>query len=194
MEARRNLFLLSGGISILASVGAEHECRRMAIFGSIATVRAQLAHDDRFQATFAYLDECFRPGTEAYKRVRATEAGKQGRTELAGGAFGLEQAYMSKQRPDAYFESHKLYIDVQVIVEGEEFIEVSDIAKLNVKEDKTPGKDVIVYHMADGASTTALRLSTGEASVLFPVDGHMPSVAIKESAFVRKIVVKVPVA
>jgi len=166
----------------------------MALFGSLATVRAQLAHADHFKATFAYLDECFRPGTAAYQRLRAIEVGKQERTELAGGAFGLEQVYLSKLRPDAFFESHKQYIDVQVIVEGEEFIEVADIAKLGVKEDKTPGKDVIIYHMADAGKATVLRLGVGEAAVLFPVDGHMPTVAIKEPALVRKIVVKVPVA
>jgi biofilm protein TabA len=163
----------------------------MALFGSIATVRAQLAHAAHFKATFAYLDECFRPGTAAYKRVRAIEVGKQERTELGGGAFALEQVYLSKLRPDAFFESHKQYIDVQVVIEGEEFIEVADIAKLSVKEDKTPAKDVIIYEMADYA--TALRLSAGEATVLFPVDGHMPTIAIKAPALVRKIVVKVPV-
>jgi len=166
----------------------------MAIFGSIATVRAQLAHADRFQATFAYLDECFRPGTAAYQRVRSIEVGKQERTELAGGAFALEQSYQSKLRPDAFFESHKQYIDVQVIIAGEEFIEVADIAQLKVKEDKTPGKDVIIYEMADVGAASAVRLGAGESAVLFPVDGHMPTVAIKAPALVRKIVVKVPVA
>jgi biofilm protein TabA len=62
-----------------------------------------------------------------------------------------------------------------------------------MKEDKTPAKDVIIYHMAEAGNATALRLGAGEATVLFPVDGHMPTVAIKESAPVRKIVVKVPV-
>jgi len=166
----------------------------MALFGSLSTVRAQLAHADRFQATFAYLDECFRPGTTAYQRVRAIEVGKQERTELGGGAFGLEQVYTSKLRPDAFFESHKQFIDVQVIIEGEEFIEVADIAKLKLKEDKTPAKDVIIYQMADAGSATALRLGAGEAAVLFPVDGHMPTVAIKDPSVVRKIVVKVPVS
>ncbi len=163
----------------------------MALFGSLSTVRAQLASADHFQTTFAYLDTCFRPGSEAYQRVRAIEAGQQLRTELAGGAFALEQVYQSKLRPDAFFESHRKYIDVQVIVEGEEYIEVVDVAKLSLKEDHTPAKDLIVYHMIDYAS--AVRLGAGEAAVLFPVDGHMPAVAIKASALVRKIVVKVPV-
>jgi len=152
----------------------------MALFGSLTTLRAQLANADRFQATFAYLDDCFRPGTAAYKRLRALAVGQQERTELTHGAFGLEQVYLSKLRPEAFFESHKQYI------------EVADIAKLSVKEDRTPAKDVIIYHMAENASV--LRLGAGDATVLFPVDGHMPTVAIKAPALVRKIVVKVPVA
>jgi YhcH/YjgK/YiaL family protein len=164
----------------------------MALFGSLATVHAQLAHADRYPAIFAYLDECFRPGSVAFQRLRGLAVGQQERTELTGGAFALEQVYLSKLRPEAFFESHKQYIDVQVIVEGEEFIEVVDIAKLSLKEDKTPAKDVLIYHVADNA--TLLRLSAGEAAVLFPVDGHMPSVAIKAPSLVRKIVVKVPVA
>jgi YhcH/YjgK/YiaL family protein len=164
----------------------------MALFGSLTTLRAQLAQADRFQPTFAYLEDCFLPGTTAYKRLRAMPVGQQERTELAGGAFALEQVYLSKFRPEAFFESHKQYIDVQVIVEGEEFIEVADIARLSIKEDRTPAKDVIVYHMAENASV--LCLGAGDATVLFPVDGHMPTVAIKAPAVVRKIVVKVPVA
>jgi YhcH/YjgK/YiaL family protein len=164
----------------------------MALFGSLTTLCAQLAHADRFQATFAYLEDCFRPGTAAYRRLRALAVGQQERTELTDGAFGLEQVYLSKPRPEAFFESHKQYIDVQVIVEGEEFIEVADIASLSVKEDRTPAKDVLIYHVAENASV--LRLAAGDAAVLFPVDGHMPTVAIKAPALVRKIVVKVPVA
>jgi len=181
----------AGWFKILASAGAGLDCGGMALFGSLATLRAQLAHADHFQATFDYLDECFRPGSAAYQRLRSIEVGKQERTELAGGAFALEQVYMSKLRPDAFFESHKKFIDVQVIFEGEEFIEVADVAKLTVKEDQTPTKDFISYQMTDNSS--AVRLSAGEASVLFPVDGHMPAVSIKGSALVRKIVVKVPV-
>jgi YhcH/YjgK/YiaL family protein len=137
------------------------------------------------------LDECFRPGSEAWSRVRSVAVGQSGRTELEGGAYALEQVYLSKPRAEGFFESHKAYIDVQVIVEGEERIEVAEISKLSLVEDKTPEKDVIIYGPFEGASV--LRLGAGEASVLFPVDGHMPSLAIATPALVRKIVVKVPV-
>jgi biofilm protein TabA len=164
----------------------------MAIFGSLATVREQLGHTKQFEAAFKYLEDAFHPGSAVNTRLLQMAEGASGRTELAGGAFALEQAYKTKARADGFFESHRVYIDVQVILSGEEFIEVADVGGLKVKEDKTPAKDVIIYHMTDEASP--LRLRAGDAAILYPVDGHMPTISTRESTLVRKVVIKVPVS
>ena len=164
----------------------------MALFGSLSTLRAQVASSARFEAAFAYLADCLRPGTAANKRLMAVGMGETARVELAAGAFALEQVYMSKPRSEGFFESHRAYIDVQFLVEGEELIEVADIGKLRVKEDKTPAKDVIIYETYAQAAT--LRLGPNEGAIFFPVDGHMPSLAIGTPVRVRKTVIKVPVA
>lgn len=163
----------------------------MAIFGSVATVREQLGRSTQFDAAFAYLDDCFHPGSAANLRLQQMPEGASGRVELAGGAFALEQVYRTKTRAEGFFESHRAYIDVQVVLTGEELIEVVDTAALKVSEDRTPAKDVLIYHMIDAASV--LRLRAGEAAVLYPVDGHMPSLSTETPGLVRKIVVKVPV-
>ena len=165
----------------------------MALFGSLSTLRAQLGHAEHFAATFAYLDECFRPGSEAHRQIHNLGIGQQERTELAGGAFGLEQVYKSKPRSEGFFESHRKYIDVQVIVEGTECMEVADIAKLKLQEDRTPAKDLLVFAKPERVAVSPLRLDAGDAAVLFSVDGHMPGIAVADSVLVRKIVVKVPV-
>jgi biofilm protein TabA len=164
----------------------------MAIFGSLATVREQLGHRKQFESAFAYLDDCFHPGSAASLRLQSLVEGKTERIDLAGGAFALEQVYRTKPRNEGFFESHRAYIDVQVIVNGEENIEVLDVGALTVKEDRTPAKDVIIYGIAENASV--LRLQAGDAAILYPPDGHMPQIQTKESVLVRKIVVKVPVA
>jgi biofilm protein TabA len=163
----------------------------MALFGSLATLRAQLAHGAPFQAAFRYLDAISVEGGADRARLLAVQTGKTERVELAGGAFALEQAYLTKPRAQAFFESHRAYIDVQVIVSGEELLEVADVSKLTVSEDLRPAKDLIKYRMYDAASV--LRLGAGEAAVFFPVDGHMPSVAVQAPGLVRKTVIKVPV-
>ena len=165
----------------------------MALIGSISTVRAQLAQTPAFKTAFAYLEEVFREGSEVNRRMAELKAGDCNRFELENGAFVMEQAYEGKARSAARWESHRAYIDVQVIFSGEERIELSDVKNLTVDEDKTPGQDAILYKEFD--KTSVLRVDAGEAAVFFPVDGHLPSQAVNDKApsLIRKTVVKVPV-
>ncbi|MDF9827165.1 biofilm protein TabA [Ereboglobus sp. PH5-10] len=166
----------------------------MAIFGSLKTVRAQTSgRNENYKTAFDYIDDCLKPGTDAHKLIHNLAAGDSDRVELGNGAFALPQAYLSKApRETGFFESHLAYVDVQAIISGEEIVEVTDVANLKVKEDRTPAQDAIIYEMHDEASP--VRLRAGEVAVLDPVDGHMPCIAIKEPALIRKIVVKIPVA
>lgn len=163
----------------------------MAIIGSLATIRAQAANHPSFQKSFAYLDEVTRPGSEANKRLLGVGVGASNRVELGDGVFALEQAYNTKARSEGKWESHKKYIDIQVVVEGDEIIEVTETKHLAVAEDLTPGKDLIFYKEYDAGSQ--VRFSGGEAAILFPPDGHKPGVRTEQTALVRKVVVKVPV-
>ncbi|MBI5381293.1 MAG: YhcH/YjgK/YiaL family protein [Opitutae bacterium] len=163
----------------------------MAIFGSLSSVRSQTARNAAFDAAFAYLDEFTRPDSAALARLKAVGVGESKRIDLAGGVYALEQAYMTKPRAQARMESHLKYIDIQVVMEGEELMAVADVARLRVTENQTPAKDMIFYADADVASV--LRFGAGEAAVYFPADLHMPGVAIAAPSLVRKIVVKVPV-
>ncbi|HSY54551.1 MAG TPA: YhcH/YjgK/YiaL family protein [Opitutaceae bacterium] len=164
----------------------------MAIFGTLDTLRIQLARPEHFTATLAYVAEALQPGSAAQARIGKIAAGTTGRIELDGGAFALEQVYLTKPRTEARWESHRAYIDVQVIVAGEELMEVGDAAQLAVAEDLRPAKDLIFYRPFDGGSV--LRVRAGEAAVFFPSDAHLPSLNTGAvAALVRKTVVKVPV-
>lgn len=165
----------------------------MALFGSLATVRKQLAGSPSYQRSLAYVEEILRPGSEANKRLFAVKTGDTGRVELGGGVFALEQAYIAKPVAEGRWEAHHVYIDIQVIVSGEELMEVTDVSRLAVAEDNTPAKDILFFHAnADGS---VLRMREGELAVFYPADAHKPSLAVGETgALVRKTVVKVPVA
>ncbi|HVU38711.1 MAG TPA: YhcH/YjgK/YiaL family protein [Opitutales bacterium] len=165
----------------------------MALFGNLSTVRAQLVPRPVFDLSFAYVEDALRPGTAVNQRILAVATGESNRVELGRGAFALEQAYLSKPREKGRLESHIQYIDIQVLVAGEEIIEVAEISTLQLSENLTPAKDVIFYH--DARATSPLRLNgPGATAVFYPNDGHMGSLAIAAPALVRKIVVKVPVA
>lgn len=166
----------------------------MSLFGSFATVRAQAPQTPGFVTAFAYIEELMRPESTGRNRLRGIARGESRKLELEGGVFAMEQVYETKPRAEGFFESHRKFIDVQVIVEGEELMEVIDASRITIRDAYVPERDLITYHDAKDAS--ALRLLAGEAAIFFPVDVHMPSLRLHSttSALVRKTVVKVPVA
>lgn len=164
----------------------------MAIFGPYVTVKAQLESDSRFVAALVYAEEILLNGSLAHRRISAAPVEPAAhRVELNGGAFGLEQVYAPKARSDGFFESHRKYIDVQVIVAGEELMEVEDVSRLTVSQDYNPDRDFLKY--ADTATASVLKMQAGDIAVFFPEDGHMPSLRWRGDGLVRKTVVKVPV-
>lgn len=165
--------------------------RRMAIFGPYSSVKHQIASDSRFAAAIDYVAEALWDRSAVHERISQLAAGVTERVELAGGAFALEQAYLPKARPDGFFESHQKYIDVQVIVAGEELMEVEDIGRLVVTHPYNPERDLVKY--ADTAVASLLKMRAGDVAVFFPEDGHMPSLRWRGAGVLSKTVVKVPV-
>lgn len=163
----------------------------MAVFGSFPAVHRQLRPDPRFFAAFAYVADALQPGSAAAARIGGLAVGVTERIELTGGAFALEQVYLPKARAEGFFESHRKFIDVQVVVAGEELMEVAEITRLMVATDYNPERDLLKY--ADVADASVLRMQAGEVAVFFPEDGHMPSLLWRGPGLVRKAVVKVPV-
>ncbi|MDO8543445.1 MAG: YhcH/YjgK/YiaL family protein [Opitutaceae bacterium] len=165
----------------------------MALFGSLQSVRAQAPRTEGFSTAFAYVDELLRPGSDVQARLRAIASGDTQKIDLAGGAFVIEQAFETKLRADGFFESHRKYMDVQVVVEGEELMEVADIARMTVRQAYNGERDLIIYD--DSSDASLLRVFPGQVAVFFPADVHMPTLRIRATpVLVRKSVVKVPIA
>lgn len=162
----------------------------MAIFGPLSMVRQQLDGVARFAAAFAYLSEVFDTRSVVHRRIKQLAVGASERIELTGGSFAIEQIYLTKPRSEGFFESHRKYIDVQVMVEGEEMMEVEDITRLAVATAYNPERDFIKY--ADTAAASVLRMRAGDVAVFFPEDAHMPTLQLNGAVLVRKTVVKVP--
>ena len=115
-----------------------------------------------------------------------TEDRELGRYELDNGAFCLVQDCKQRPRDGAKFESHKRYIDIQYIVEGEEDMEVADIDTLTLTDEYDEQDDYMLYE-GRGA---LLHFKKGDFAVYFPEDGHMPSIGDGRT---KKVVIKIPV-
>lgn len=165
----------------------------MALFGTLATLRAQAPATPAFAAAFAYAEELLRPGSPAATALRAMAAGDVRRLELSAGAFVMEQTYDAKPRSEGFFESHRKYIDLQLILEGDEVMEVVDISRIAARGPYAPERDLALYQ--DVGDASRLRVTAGLAAIFFPPDVHMPSLQSPAGpSLVRKAVVKIPVA
>jgi len=164
----------------------------MALYGTLATVRAQVSPRGGFEVAWAYAEELRRAGSPVEARVRAVAVGARVRTELGGGVFVSEECYASKARADGFFESHRKFIDIQIIFEGEELMEVADIGTMTTRAEYDATRDLIVYE--DNPDASALRVFPGQAAVFFPTDAHMPTLRVRAAGgIVRKCVLKIPV-
>ena len=163
----------------------------MALFGSLPTVRAQLAASPAFDLAFDYVARALASGTPEAARIAAVPVGETRRIELGEGVFALEQAYVAKPPEQGRWESHERFIDVQVIVAGRELMGFVDVSRLALAEDFRAERDLMFFAPLEGGSV--LRATAGDVAVFFPVDAHKPSLADGVAATVRKTVVKVPV-
>lgn len=165
----------------------------MAQFGPFSSLRVQ-NHTEQFAVAFAYVEEALRAGSTVHERILALAAGTTEKFDLGGGFFALEQVYLAKPRAEGFFEAHRKYIDVQVIVDGVEVMEVEEITRLELTMDYDRERDLSKFStVAPQAARLVMR--AGDVALFFPSDGHMPSLQLDGAPrLVRKTVVKVPVA
>jgi len=163
----------------------------MAIFGTLGTVRQQTSHLAWLQPAYAYLTELFTPGTDAHVKMQSLSAGETFKRELSGSTFALEQVYLTKPRDQGVYETHRKYVDVQVIIAGEEFMEVTHPGSLIIRDAYNPERDAIFY--LDATHGSRLHLGPGDAAIYFPDDAHMGALQAAGPQLVRKAVLKVPV-
>lgn len=96
--------------------------------------------------------------------------------------------YETKSPEEVPFESHRIFWDLQIILEGEELVGYSPLENLREMSAYDPVNDIIFY-FGEGQM---FRLGKGMMILLSPFDGHQPGVISAEPSQVRKIVVKLP--
>ena len=162
----------------------------MAIFGTLTVVKEQV-NNTKFKKAFEYLEEVLKEGTEENKRLLSLPTNTFEKVELDESNFALEQVYNTKNIEDCFFESHRQYIDVQFILEGEEIIEVSDINNLEIDFEYDNDMDLLKYQSSSNSSS--IKLKKGDVAIFYPGDAHMPCIQLNKIVKVVKTVVKVTV-
>jgi biofilm protein TabA len=114
-----------------------------------------------------------------------------GKQELEGDHLYISvDEYTTKDKSDTRYESHRKYIDIQYIIEGEEMMGLAPLDKVEVIEPYNAEKDIAFYQYDGGKYITA---TPKNFVIFFPTDAHRPTMKVNENSKVRKIVVKVMV-
>lgn len=93
----------------------------------------------------------------------------------------------TKDLDSSTWESHKNYIDLQMVIRGEEKIGRADIAKLTIALPYDASKDLINY-TGDGKYYEA---SPNNFFLFFPQDAHRPNITVNGNQPDKKIVIKI---
>jgi|WetSurMetagenome_2_1015567.scaffolds.fasta_scaffold317662_2 biofilm protein TabA len=97
--------------------------------------------------------------------------------------------YETKPMSEGKLEAHKKYIDIQVVLKGEEVLGYADIKGLAVAEKYDKTKDIAFFEQP--AKMTTAVLKPGHFCILFPQDAHLPCCCSEKPADVKKVVIKV---
>jgi len=114
-----------------------------------------------------------------------------GRQELDGKHLYISvDEYISKDKSETRYESHRKYIDIQYIIEGEEQMGLTTLEKVEVTEPYNEEKDIVFYAFDGG---DFIKATPDNFLIFFPEDAHRPMIKLNENTKVKKIVVKIEI-
>ncbi len=120
------------------------------------------------------------------------EGQPDGRIELSGRDYVNLEHSMTEPECARKWESHRDYLDVHVLLEGEEQIDWAVLPDAKPVE-SYPDRD-LYFHAATIAAQAHIRMRTGLFVVMYPWDLHRPLVAVGSPVRVRKAILKLHVA
>lgn len=114
-----------------------------------------------------------------------------GKYEIMGKDVYLSiQEYKTQKETDKKWESHKKYLDIQIMIDGVECIGYSGISHLTVAEPYHEEQDILFYHNSHQVHTMIV-LTDDDFCVFYGEDGHKPGYYPDQPGKVRKAVIKV---
>ncbi len=128
---------------------------------------------------------------DALAVLQATDlaAAAPGKHEISETFFFMVQEYETHPREDARFETHEKYIDIQLIVSGEEDLFAADVGRFEEEVPYDGEKDIAFWKPINKAQI--VHLTPGGYVVLYPNDAHAPGLGLHGPQRVRKAVGKV---
>lgn len=116
--------------------------------------------------------------------------GNEGKNEINGeNLFFNLQNCQTKVLSDCFFEGHKKYIDIHVVIDGEENIGYSPKESLKEKTEYELESD---FQVLEGEEEYRFKMDKDNFIIFFPDEPHMPLIATNEvPKSLKKVVFKI---
>ena len=160
----------------------------MALFGTLETLKLQVCNS-KFEKAFLYIEKLQDKNSSEYKSISNTKVDECNKIVLDENCFVLEQSYITKDKENCLFESHKKYIDIQYMFEGDEIMEVENVNNLDVSSIYDEKLDYAKHFQTTKSSS--LKIKESEMAIFYPFDAHMPCIKIDENKKIIKAVFKI---
>lgn len=121
---------------------------------------------------------------EAMNEIKQPEFDKK--YSFKGGYFFFQEG-TTKPIAEALFEAHRKYVDLQIVLKGEEYLAWNKIDDLTETIPYSEEKDVQKF---TGQDAHIMKMSEGMAYICFPWDGHKAVFHVDQPLHFKKAVIK----
>ena len=97
--------------------------------------------------------------------------------------------YTTTQAEERFWEAHRKYLDVHMVLRGQEQIDLNFIQNMDVKE-YVEESDFLPM---DGEKNSSVVLREGDYLICYPSDGHRTAVAVDGAETIKKAIFKVKI-
>lgn len=99
--------------------------------------------------------------------------------------------YQTKALENCKFEAHKKYIDIQMLIDGEEEIDILPVDGLKISEEYNESRDVMFF-ANPAQKPDVIQLKPYKFVLIYPEEAHRPQMnSGSESKKVKKAVAKI---
>lgn len=97
--------------------------------------------------------------------------------------------YETKTREERFWESHRKYIDIHLMLNGKEIIAINSIDNLDQNEYKE-NEDFLELK---GKESSFVTLTKGDFLICYPEDAHMTAIQVNGKEVIKKAIFKVKI-
>ncbi|MGI0528398.1 YhcH/YjgK/YiaL family protein [Treponema socranskii] len=126
-----------------------------------------------------------------YLQNLAIETLHEGKYEVDSDFYYSVQGCNMKKNSECQFESHKKYVNIQLMVEGSEIMEVADITRLSLKTEYDDEKDIMFWD--EPTTCSRVTLQSKDYIILYPEHAYRVCVVGGAQSRVYKIIGKVKI-